>query len=125
MAQRRLGVDGGVDDRLPGRRDIGLELVDRAQPEMRQVPAHEGLPIALAVAVAQRLIRRQMVFLEAIVGKDAGEAGMADEDGASAPCAQCLCDTDAIQRGAETGFGKQRDGRAGFTRQLFLFNPAG
>ncbi|BAB50900.1 msr8648 [Mesorhizobium japonicum MAFF 303099] len=92
---------------------------------MRQVPAHEGLPVALALAVAQRLVGRQLVFLETIVGKDPGETGMADEDGPRALRAQRLRDADAIQRGAEACFGKQRDGRAGFARQLILFIPAG
>ena len=51
---------------------------------MRQVPAHEGLPVALALAVAQRLVGGQLIFLETIVGKDTGETSMADEDGPGA-----------------------------------------
>ena len=77
LAQRRLGIDRSVDDRLPGRCDIGFELVDRAQPEMRQMPAHEGLPVALPLAVAQRVVGWQLVFLKTVVGEDAGKAGMA------------------------------------------------
>ena len=50
---------------------------------------------------------------------------MADEDGPRAFRPQRLRDADAIQRRAETRFGKQRDGRAGFTRQLILVIPAG
>ena len=92
---------------------------------MRQVPAHEGLPVTLALAVAQRLVGRQLIFLETIVGKDTGETGMADEDRPGALGTQGLRDADAIQRRAEACFGKQRDGRAGFTRQLILFIPAG
>jgi hypothetical protein len=110
LAERRLGLDDRIDDRLPGRRDIGLDLIDRVEPEMRQMPFHESLPVVLPLALGQPVVGGQLVFLETVVGEDTGKPGVTDEDGTGATRLQRLGDADAIQRGAETGFRKQGDG---------------
>ena len=126
LPQRRFGGDRGVDDRLPGRRHIGLELVDRAQLEMRQMALDESLPVALALAVGERLVGRQVMLLEAVVGKHARKAGMADEHRPRPARPQGLRDADAIERRAKAGFRKQGDGElARASTRALAFSSAG
>ncbi len=121
LAERRFRAYRRVDDRLPGRADIGVELIQRGQVEMRQVPAHEGLP-----GVRPPLGRGggQVMLGKAVVGEQAGEAGVADEDRPRAALAQRLRDTDAVQRGAEARFRKESDGRRGPRSHLPFRSPA-
>ncbi len=123
LAQRCLGPDRRVDDRLPGRRDVGLDLIDRAHVEMRQVALDEVLPVA--VRVARRVGGRQVVFLETVVGEHAGKAAVADEDRPGAAVAQRLGDADAVEGRAEGSFGEERDRRRAVDLQHILVKPGG
>ncbi|MER8464319.1 hypothetical protein [Mesorhizobium sp. M1396] len=55
----------------------------------------------------------------------AGTACIVPGPGSGASRTQRLREADTTQSWSETRFGKQRDGRAGFTRQLILVIPAG
>ena len=48
LAQRLFGCDGGIDDRLPGRRDIAFHLFERRLAEGVLVPVDEIGPVGLA-----------------------------------------------------------------------------
>ncbi len=109
LLQGALGAYRGVDDRIPGRRDIGVYLRERRQPERVPMALYEGVPIGGRLG---RLVggRRDRILLKAVRREDAAEAGVANEDRFGAQAAQLLGDPDAVQCGAVAGLGKECDG---------------
>ncbi|MNE57573.1 hypothetical protein D3C80_1525450 [compost metagenome] len=109
MLQWLLGFDGGIDDRFPGRDDIAVDLFQRGLVEVGDAALDEVFPVALVLLGRPGAADRQQVLGEAVFGEQPLEIFVTDEYRASALLAQRLSNADAVQRSAETGFGKQGD----------------
>jgi hypothetical protein len=78
--QRVFGDDRGIDDRFPHRDDIGRQLVDRRQAEMRLLLGDEVRPELGDLLVRHAAGHVDQVLLEAVFLEHALEPTVADED---------------------------------------------
>src|SRR5207245_3775541 len=75
-----LDVDGAVDDRIPDRDDVGRELLDRREAEVRQVGGDEVLPELARLRRVHRLRHVDQALFEAITREDAAEGPVGGEN---------------------------------------------
>ena len=126
VAQLRLAVHRAVDERLPGRLDEALELLDRRLAELRRGVADEVLPELTGIRL--RLAGRDLgcgseideILLEPQQRELALPRGLRREHDAVAPFEQYLADADALIRRAVGRFGHEQDGQLSTGHQVSL-----
>ena len=122
LAQLRLAVHRAVDQRLPGRLDERLELLDRGLAELRRGVADEVLPELPGVLARPRPSARRrevdQVLLEAECGEPAPPRRLGREDHPVPPAPQYVADADAVVGRPVRRLGHEQDGQRDVRHRL-------
>ena len=102
-----LGPLRAVDDRFPAFLDVVVDLVDRRLAEIRDVAVDEVFPELRHLLRRHGLGEVHRVGHESVALVDLDEAGVGQEDRPVSPRLEGLGDAHGVQRGPESGLGKE------------------